>query len=52
MVNTTQEETKMKTGKEQIDKLPIGPLWTNKDLVGYIVMAFAVGFFIGTLCWI
>lgn len=46
------EEIKMKTEKEQIDELSIGPLWTNKDLAGFIVMAFAVGFFIGTLCWI
>ena len=43
----------MKTGKEQIDRLPRTTLlWDNKDLAGFIVMAFAVGFFFGTLCWI
>lgn len=52
MVKMTLDETKMKTGKEQIDRLPNhNCLWDNKDIVYFIIGAFGVGFFFGTLCW-
>ena len=51
MANTMPEEIKMKTGKEQVDRLPnYNCLWSNKDIIGFIVVAFGVGFFFGILC--
>ncbi len=46
-----QGGTKMKIGKEQIDRLPNhNCLWNNKDIAGFILVAFGVGFFFGILC--
>ena len=49
MARTMLEETKMKIGKEQIDRLPDTPLWREGDCAKFFACGAIFGFLVGLL---
>lgn len=49
MARTMLEETKMKIGKEQVDRLPDVPIWHGADCAKMFAIGVALGMFIGWL---